>query len=208
MLDTDIDISRGDVISTAASVPEQADHFSAHILWLHEEPLYPERRYIVKIGTREIMGQITDIKHLIDVNTLDERAARNLEMNEIACCNISFDRAIPYEPYRKSRFLGGFILIDQMTNATIGCGMLDFALWRASTVSWQTLDVHKKARSDRNGHKPVVLWLTGLSGAGKSTIANALEKRLFAEGCHTYLLDGDNLRHGLGSIDIQDSNFP
>lgn len=197
VLDADTDVSRGDIISAAAAAPEQADHFAAHILWLHETPLYPERRYTVKIGTREITGQVTEIKHRIDVNTFDEGAARDLGMNEIAYCNINFDRAIPFEPYRKSRSLGGFILIDQMTNATVGCGMLDFALWRASTVPWQALEVDKQARSARNGHKPAVLWLTGLSGAGKSTIANALEKRLFAEGCHTYLLDGDNLRHGL-----------
>jgi bifunctional enzyme CysN/CysC len=195
--DADTDISRGDIISSAADVPEQADHFAAHILWLHEDPLYPERLYTVKIGTREVTGQITEIKHRIDVNTLDKLAARDLAMNEIAYCNINFDRAIPFEPYRDSRALGSFILIDRMTNATIGCGMLDFALWRASTVSWQSLEVNKEARSARNDHKPAVLWLTGLSGAGKSTIANELEKRLHARGCQTYILDGDNLRHGL-----------
>jgi bifunctional enzyme CysN/CysC len=197
VLDTDTDVSRGDIIASAADVPEQADHFAAHVLWLHEDPLYPERLYTVKIGTREVTGQITEIKHRIDVNTLDKLAARDLAMNEIAYCNINFDRAIPFEPYRDSRALGSFILIDRMTNATVGCGMLDFALWRASTVPWQSLEVNKEARSARNGHKPAVLWLTGLSGAGKSTIANELEKRLHSRGCHTYLLDGDNLRHGL-----------
>jgi bifunctional enzyme CysN/CysC len=197
VLDRETDISRGDVISAATGAPEQADHFAAHILWLHEDPLYPERRYTVKIGAREVTGQVTEIKHRIDVNTMDKLAARNLAMNEIAYCNINFDRAIPFEPYRDSRALGSFILIDRMTNATVGCGMLDFALWRASTVPWQALEVNKAARSARNGHKPAVLWLTGLSGAGKSTIANELEKRLHAQRCQTYLLDGDNLRHGL-----------
>ncbi len=197
VLDADTDISRGDIIASATDAPEQADHFAAHILWLHEDPLYPERRYTVKIGAREVGGQITEIKYRIDVNTLDRLATRDLAMNEIACCNINFDRAIPFEPYRDSRALGSFILIDRMTNATVGCGMLDFALWRSSTVPWQALEVNKAARSARNGHKPAILWLTGLSGAGKSTIANELEKRLHAGGCRTYLLDGDNLRHGL-----------
>jgi adenylyl-sulfate kinase len=175
----------------------QADHFAAHMLWLANEPLYPERSYTAKIGGGEQTARITGIKHRIDLDSLDELAARDLRRNEFAYVNIAFDEPVPFERDSGSTSSGRFILIDRITGATVGGGLLDFALWRSSTVSWHSHEVDKQARTARIGQRPAILWLTGLSGSGKSTIVNALEKRLHAEGRQTYLLDGDNLRHGL-----------
>jgi bifunctional enzyme CysN/CysC len=196
-LDREIDVSRGDVIADAARPAPIADQFAAHVLWMGDEPLLPNRAYWLKIGTRTVNARITTIKHKVDVNTQAELAARRLELNEVGYCNIDLDHAIAYEAYADNRTLGGFVLIDRQTNATVGCGMLDFALRRAANVHWQHTDLDKQARSLSKGQQARCLWFTGLSGAGKSTIANLVERRLHALGYHTYMLDGDNLRHGL-----------
>jgi len=196
-LDREIDVSRGDVIADAARPAPVADQFAAHVLWMGDEPLLPNRAYWLKIGTRTVNARITTIKHKVDVNTQAELAARRLELNEVGYCNIDLDHAIAFESYADNRTLGGFVLIDRQTNATVGCGMLDFALRRAANVHWQHTDLDKHARSLSKGQQSRCLWFTGLSGAGKSTIANLVERRLHALGYHTYMLDGDNLRHGL-----------
>ncbi|GGA25457.1 adenylyl-sulfate kinase [Dyella nitratireducens] len=196
-LDREVDISRGDLIVDAAHPALEADQFAGHVLWLGDEPLLPSRGYWLKIGARTVSARITSIKHKIDVNTQAKLAAHRLELNEVGSCNIDLDHPIAFEPYAVNHVLGGFILIDRQSHATVACGMLDFALRRAANVHWQHLDVDKQARARGKGQPPRCVWLTGLSGAGKSTIANQLERRLCALGYHTYLLDGDNLRHGL-----------
>ncbi|MCX7033998.1 MAG: sulfate adenylyltransferase subunit CysN [Arenimonas sp.] len=193
----EVDVSRGDVIAAAGDPPQVADQFAAHLLWMGEQALLPGRPYWLKIGARTVTAQITDIRHKVDVNTQAELAARHLELNEVGNCNLSLDQAIAFEPYSRSRTLGGFILIDRQTNATVAAGTLDFALRRAANIHWQHLDVDKAARARIKGQQPRVLWFTGLSGAGKSTIANLVDKRLHAQGFHTFILDGDNVRHGL-----------
>jgi bifunctional enzyme CysN/CysC len=193
----EIDVSRGDVIASAASPPEVADQFAAHLLWLGEQPLLPGRPYWLKLGTRTVGAQITEIKHKVDVNTQEARAAKLLELNEVGVCNLYLDQPVAFEAYADNRALGGFILIDRQTNATVGAGTLDFALRRAANIHWQHLEVDQAARARGKGQTPRCVWFTGLSGAGKSTIANLVEKRLLAMGLHTYLLDGDNVRHGL-----------
>jgi bifunctional enzyme CysN/CysC len=162
-----------------------------------DTPLLPNRGYWLKIGTRTVNARVTSIKHKVDVNTQAKLAAHRLQLNEVGYCNIDLDHPIAFEPYAENHTLGGFILIDRQSHATVACGMLDFALRRATNVHWQHLDVDKQARAQGKGQQPKCLWFTGLSGAGKSTIANLLERRLCALGYHTYLLDGDNLRHGL-----------
>jgi bifunctional enzyme CysN/CysC len=196
-LDREVDISRGDVIAEALHPAPEADQFAAHLLWMGDDALLPNRGYLLKIGTRTVNARITSIKHKIDVNTQAQLAAHRLELNEVGYCNLDLDHAIAFESYVDSHTLGGFILIDRQTNATVACGMLDFALHRATNVHWQHLDVDKQTRARGKGQSPKCLWFTGLSGAGKSTIANLIERRLSALGYHTYLLDGDNLRHGL-----------
>jgi bifunctional enzyme CysN/CysC len=196
-LDREVDISRGDVIAEAMHPAPEADQFAAHLLWMGGEALLPNRGYSLKIGTRTVNARITSIKHKIDVNTQAQLAAHRLELNEVGYCNLDLDHPIAFETYVESHTLGGFILIDRQTNATVACGMLDFALHRATNVHWQHLDVDKQTRARGKGQRPRCLWFTGLSGAGKSTIANLVERRLSALGYHTYLLDGDNLRHGL-----------
>jgi bifunctional enzyme CysN/CysC len=196
-LDREVDISRGDVIAEAMHPAPEADQFAAHLLWMGDEALLPNRGYSLKIGTRTVNARITSIKHKIDVNTQAQLAAHRLELNEVGYCNLDLDHPIAFEAYADSHTLGGFILIDRQTNATVACGMLDFALHRAANVHWQHLDVDKQTRARGKGQQPKCLWFTGLSGAGKSTIANLIERRLSALGYHTYLLDGDNLRHGL-----------
>ncbi|WP_243039116.1 adenylyl-sulfate kinase [Dyella sedimenti] len=197
MLDREVDVSRGDVIADAARPAPVADQFAAHVLWMGDEPLLPNRAYWLKIGARTVNARVTSIKHKVDVNTQAELAARRLDLNEVGYCNIDLDHAIAFEAYKVNRSLGGFILIDRQTHATVGCGMLDFALRRAANVHWQHTDLDKDARSASKGQRPRCLWFTGLSGAGKSTVANLVERRLHALGYHTYMLDGDNLRHGL-----------
>ena len=196
-LDDEIDISRGDVISAADSPAEVADQFECTIVWMTDEPLLPGRPYLMKVGTRTVGLTITEPKYKVNVNTMEHLAAKKLELNEIGVCNIALDRPIAFDAYRANRETGGFIVIDRMTNNTVGAGMLHFALRRAHNIHLQHLDVDKAARATQKGQKPVLLWLTGLSGAGKSTIANLVEKKLFALGRHSNMLDGDNVRHGL-----------
>ena len=193
----EVDCSRGDVIAAAADPPECADQFEATMVWMSEEPLLPGRPYLLKIGARTVNAQVTDIKYKINVNTLEHLAGRVLELNEIAVCNISLGQAIPFEPFAANQDMGGFIFIDRMTNGTVGAGMLHFALRRAQNVHWQALDVTRESRREQKKQRPAVLWFTGLSGAGKSTIANLVDRKLNAMGRHTVLLDGDNIRHGL-----------
>ncbi|QUD88314.1 sulfate adenylyltransferase subunit CysN [Phenylobacterium montanum] len=193
----EIDVSRGDVLAAAASPPEVADQFETTLVWMADEELLPGRPYWLKLGTKTVSAQVTDLKYKINVNTLEHAAAKTLALNEIAVCNLALDQAIAFDPYEDDKDLGGFILIDRMTNATVAAGMIRFALRRSHNIHWQALDVTRTARAGAKGQKPAVLWFTGLSGAGKSTIANVLEKKLFALGKHTYLLDGDNVRHGL-----------
>ena len=193
----EIDVSRGDVIAAADSPPAVSDQFQATIIWMHDEPMLRGRPYIIKLGTRMLTGSITTPRHKVNVNTLERLAAKQLELNEIGVCNLSFDRAIPFDPYADNRETGGFILIDKLSNDTVGAGLLNFALRRAENIHWQALDVNKIARSSLKGQRACVLWFTGLSGAGKSTVADLVEKRLHALGRHTYTLDGDNVRHGL-----------
>jgi bifunctional enzyme CysN/CysC len=162
-----------------------------------DEEMLPHRQYLIKVGTHTVPGQITQLKHKVDVNTLEHMAARTLHLNEIGYCNLSTALPIAFDAYRDNRDTGGFIIIDRFTNGTVGAGMIEFGLRRATNVHWQALDVNAEARAGLKGQKPCVLWFTGLSGSGKSTIANLVEKRLFGEGRHTYLLDGDNVRHGL-----------
>jgi bifunctional enzyme CysN/CysC len=193
----EIDVSRGDVLSVAASPPEVADQFEATIVWFDDEALLPGRPYLLKLGTRTVSAQLHEPKHKVNVNTLEKLAAKRLELNEIGVCNLSLSAPIAFDAYADNKDLGGFILIDRLSNRTVGAGMLHFALRRSQNVHWQALDVDKAARAAAKGQKARVVWFTGLSGAGKSTIANLVEKRLHAEGHHTYLLDGDNVRHGL-----------
>ena len=193
----EIDISRGDVIAAADDPPQVADQFAAHVLWMDDAALLPGRPYWLKIGTRTVSATVSEIKHRIDVNTQEFLAAKRLELNEVAYVNLSLDEPIAFMPYADNRTLGGFILIDRHSNGTVAAGTLDFALRRAGNVHWQHLEVDKAARARIKGQPPRVLWFTGLSGAGKSTIANLVDKRLHALGYHTFLLDGDNVRHGL-----------
>lgn len=196
-LDREIDISRGDVLCAPQCRPEVSDQFSARLLWLSDEAMLPGRPYLIRIGCAEATAQITTLKYIIDVNSLEKLAARTLRLNEIGVVNVSLGRPLAFDPYRDNRETGGFILIDRYTNATVGAGFIDFSLRRASNVHWQALDVDKTARSGLKKQHPVVLWFTGLSGSGKSTVANLVEKILFTEERHTYILDGDNVRHGL-----------
>jgi bifunctional enzyme CysN/CysC len=196
-LTDEVDISRGDVIAAAASPPAVADQFQATIIWMHEEAMLPGRPYLIKLGARTVTGSITTPKYKVNVNTMEHLAAKQLELNEIGICNLSLDRPVAFDPYTENRETGGFILIDKISNDTVGAGLLSFALRRAENIHWQALDVNKHARSALKGQRACVLWFTGLSGAGKSTVANLVEKRLHSLGRHTYTLDGDNVRHGL-----------
>ncbi len=196
-LTDEIDISRGDVLVAADNPSPVANQFESTIVWMDDDPMLPGRPYLMKIGAQTVAATITEPKYRVQVNTLEHIAAKRLELNEIGVCNLSLDRAIPFEAYATNRDLGGFILIDRLSNRTVGAGMLHFALRRADNIHWQATDIHKAARAAQKGQKGRVIWFTGLSGAGKSTIANLVEKRLHALGRHTYLLDGDNVRHGL-----------
>ncbi len=193
----EIDVSRGDVFASTAEPPSLGDQFACHIVWMHETPLLPERPYLLKIGTQLAGAQVTAIKHRLNVDNLERAAARTLGLNDIAYCNIGLDRQIAFDPYKELRETGGFILIDRYTHDTVGAGMIDFGLWRGSNLTLHQLAIDKPARAAQKDQKACVLWLTGLSGAGKSATANAVERRLHAMGRHSYTLDGDNLRHGL-----------
>jgi bifunctional enzyme CysN/CysC len=197
VLADEVDASRGDVVVAANEPPEVADQFEATIVWMHERPMLQGRSYRMKIGTRTVTATVAPLKYKLNINTLEHVAARKLELNDIGVCGLELDQPIVFEPYAQNRELGGFILIDRITNNTVGAGMLHFALRRSQNVHWHAFDVNKQSRAELKGQKPCVLWFTGLSGAGKSTIANFVEKRLQAMNCHTYLLDGDNVRHGL-----------
>jgi bifunctional enzyme CysN/CysC len=196
-LKDEIDVSRGDVLAEAKAPPAVADQFEATLVWFDDEHMLPGRPYLLKLGARTVAAQVTEPKYKINVNTLEHLAAKRLELNEIGVVNLSTDAPIAFDPYVENKELGGFILIDRISNRTVGAGLLHFALRRSQNIHWQAVDVHKQARAQAKGQKAGVLWFTGLSGAGKSTIANLVEKRLAAEGRHTYLLDGDNVRHGL-----------
>lgn len=193
----EIDISRGDVIAAAGDPPAVADQFAAHVLWMSDAPLLPGRPYWLKTGARTVAASISEIKHRVDVNTQEHLAGKRLDLNEVGYCNLSLEEPIAFAPYAENRELGGFILIDRQNNDTVAAGTLDFALRRADNVHWQHLDVDKAARARIKGQSAKVLWFTGLSGAGKSTVANLVDKRLHALGYHTFVLDGDNVRHGL-----------
>ena len=193
----EVDSSRGDVIVSADDPAEVSDQFQARILWMSDTPLLPGRRYLLKIGTKTVTATINAPKYGIDVNTLNDVPAKTLELNQIGVTTLSLDQAIAFDPYDDNREMGGFILIDRQTNDTVGLGLIDFALRRASNIHWQAIDIDRATLAEQKGQKPAVLWFTGLSGSGKSTIANALQKRLFALGKHTFILDGDNVRHGL-----------
>jgi bifunctional enzyme CysN/CysC len=193
----EIDVSRGDVISSAEAPAGVADQFEATLVWMSEQPLLAGRAYWLKINTKTVTATIARPKYMVNVNTLDHMAAKTLDLNEIGVCTLTTDRPIAFDPYPDNRDMGGFILIDRLSNDTVAAGMLHFALRRSQNIHWQALDVDKRARSAHKGQTACILWFTGLSGGGKSTIANLVERRLHATGCHTYLLDGDNVRHGL-----------
>ena len=193
----EVDVSRGDLIVASDNPPEVADQFQVRLLWLAEEALVPGRPYLMKIHAKEVSATVMEIKHREDVNTGAHLAAKVLNLNEIAVATLSTSHPVPFEPYATNRALGGFILIDRLTFATVGAGLVDFALRRSSNIHWQALEVGKEQRAAIKHQSPRCVWFTGLSGSGKSTVANMLEKRLHAAGRHTILLDGDNIRHGL-----------
>jgi bifunctional enzyme CysN/CysC len=193
----EIDCSRGDVIAAAANPPEAADQFEATIVWMADEAMLPGRSYWLKLGTQTVTANIQQPKYQINVNTMEHTAAKTLELNAIGVANLSTDRPLVFEAYEANRDLGGFILIDKFTNATVAAGMIHFSLRRAQNVHWQATDITREKRAALMRQKPAVLWFTGLSGAGKSTIANLVEKKLTRMNRHTFLLDGDNIRHGL-----------
>ena len=193
----EIDISRGDMLTTPLARPSHADQFEAKLVWLHEDAMLPGRSYLLKAGAAIAQVQVSELKRKVNVNTLKLEPGKTLEMNEVGICNISINRAISFDPYSVNRHTGNFILIDRFTNATVGAGMIEFPLRRATNIHWQSVTIDKQSRTELKNQKPRVLWFTGLSGAGKSTIANHVEKKLHSLGKHTYLLDGDNVRHGL-----------
>jgi bifunctional enzyme CysN/CysC len=193
----EIDVSRGDMIASGAERAHVGDQFEATVVWMDDEPLLPGRNYLMRVGTATVTATVAPLKYRVDVNSLERLAATKLELNEIGVCDLELDRPVAFDPYEENREIGGFILIDRITNDTVGAGMLHFALRRSDNVHWQAIEVDKAARARLAGQRPCVVWLTGLSGAGKSTIANIVERRLHALGRHTYLLDGDNVRHGL-----------
>ncbi len=196
-LNDEIDISRGDIITAATNPCQTADQFRARLLWMDSESMAPGREYLFKSNTQTTSMTLGKLKHRIDVNTLEEIPAEKLDMNEIGICNISLAKRIAFDPYDDDPSMGGFIVIDRMTNNTVGMGLIDYALRRSDNIHWQSMDVTKENRSNQKNQKARVVWFTGLSGSGKSSIANILEKKLHAQGKHTITLDGDNIRHGL-----------
>ena len=195
--DVEVDVGRGDVLCSPENRPEVSDQIAAHLIWMAEEPLLPGRSYLLKAGARTVGAAVSALKHRVDVDTFQPLAAKTLALNDIGLTNLSLSEPIAFDRYADNRATGSFILIDRYTNATVAAGMIHFGLRRATNVHWQALDVNKQVRAEGLGQKPVILWFTGLSGAGKSTIANLVEKKLTLAGRHTYLLDGDNIRHGL-----------
>jgi bifunctional enzyme CysN/CysC len=193
----EVDVSRGDVLAAASAAPPVADQFEATIIWMSEQEMLPGRSYLLKIGARTVGVTPAQPKYKVEVNTLERRAAKTLRLNEIGVCNLNLDAPVPFDPYEENRDMGGFILIDRLTNATVAAGLLHFALRRANNLHWQAIEVNGGARASLKGQRPCAVWFTGISGAGKSTIANIVERKLHEQGRHTYLLDGDNVRHGL-----------
>jgi bifunctional enzyme CysN/CysC len=193
----EVDIARGDLLAPPTARPEVADQFAAHVIWMGDEPLLPGRPYLMRIGARHVPVRVTALKHKVDIDTLEHLASRTLALNEIGVCNLSTTTPVAFDPYKDDRETGAFILIDRYTNATVGAGMIDFGLRRAANIHRQAVLIGRDEHEHLNGHKPAVLWFTGLSGSGKSTIANLVERQLYERGVHTFLLDGDNVRHGL-----------
>jgi bifunctional enzyme CysN/CysC len=197
VLADEVDIARGDLLAHPQSRPEVADQIAAHVLWMAEDPMLPERSYLMRIGNRYVPARITSLRHRVDVTSLEHLAARTLALNEIGFCNISTSTPIAFDAYGENRETGSFVLIDRFSNATVAAGMISFGLRRATNIHRQVLAVDKQARGALNGHRAAIVWFTGLSGSGKSTIADLVEQTLHQRGVRTYLLDGDNLRHGL-----------
>jgi bifunctional enzyme CysN/CysC len=197
VLDREIDVSRGDVLAHLGTVPEFSNQFQARLVWMNDEPAYQGRSYLLKVGAQTVPATITDIKFRTNVNTLEHVAANKLDLNEVGTVTIATDRAIAFDPYADNPLTGGFILIDRLSNATLAAGTISFGLRRAQNLTYQSFDVNRQVRAEQKGQEAQIVWFTGLSGSGKSTIANLLEKRLTAEGRHCYILDGDNVRHGL-----------
>jgi bifunctional enzyme CysN/CysC len=193
----EVEASRGDVLVAAIAPPEVADQFEARLLWMSEHALAPGRQYLMTHACTEVTATITDLKYRQDMTSGVHLAAKKLDLNEIAVVNLSTSAPLVFEPYAVNRTLGGFILFDKLTFEAVGAGMLNYALRRASNIHWQALEINRAKRAEQKHQTPRCIWFTGLSGSGKSTIANLLDKRLFTEGRHTYLLDGDNVRHGL-----------
>jgi bifunctional enzyme CysN/CysC len=196
-LQDEIDCSRGDVITAADAPAQVADQFEATVVWMADEPLLPGRPYWLKLATQTVTATLHPPKYQVNVNTLEHLAAKTLELNAIGVVNLATDRPIVFEPYTENRDLGAFIVIDKLTNATVAAGLIHFALRRSQNIHWQAFDISREARAGLKNQKPAVLWFTGFSGAGKSTIANLVEKKLHRMNRHTFLLDGDNVRHGL-----------
>jgi bifunctional enzyme CysN/CysC len=196
-LTDEVDVARGDLLVPPTERPEVADQFAAHVIWMGDEPLLPGRPYLMRIGTRYVPVKVTSLKHKVDVDTLEHLAARTLSLNEIGECNLSTASPVAFDAYSENRETGAFILIDRYSNATVGAGMIEFGLRRAANIHRQALLVTRADHERLNGHKPAALWFTGLSGSGKSTIANLVERQLHERGVRTFLLDGDNVRHGL-----------
>ncbi|MEQ1770131.1 MAG: sulfate adenylyltransferase subunit CysN, partial [Devosia sp.] len=197
VLDREVDISRGDVLTHPGETPEYSNQFQARVVWMNEEPAIPGRSYLLKTGSQLVPATITDLKFRTNVNTLEESAAKTLELNEVGTLTIATAKPIAFDSYAANGQTGSFILIDRISNATLGAGVIDYGLRRAQNLSWQSFDVNRKVRAESKGQTPSIVWFTGLSGSGKSTVANLIEKRLTAEGRHCYILDGDNVRHGL-----------
>jgi bifunctional enzyme CysN/CysC len=196
-LTDEVDISRGDLLSQADAPAGVADQFETTIVWMHDEPLLPGRNFLLKMGAQTVTASVMDIKYQVNVNTLEHVAAKTLSLNAIGVCTLNLDRPIGFDPYAENRDTGGYILVDRLSNSTVAAGLIHFALRRSQNIHVQHVDVTKAARNELNRQKSCVVWFTGLSGSGKSTIANLLEKKLYAMGHRTYLLDGDNVRHGL-----------
>lgn len=197
VLQDDVDVSRGDLISDARYLPNISDQFAAHLLWMDTQPLLPGRRYLLQSNSSVVAVQVTNIKYAINVNSFEKLPARTMKLNDIAFCNIALDRKLPFDNYKENRLIGSFIIIDRITNLTVGCGMIKHPLRRATNLHWQSLKINKSARASANGVRPCVLWFTGLSGSGKSTVADIVEQKLQSLFKATMLLDGDNVRHGL-----------
>ena len=197
VLDREVDISRGDVLSRPGETPEYSNQFQARLVWMHEAPAFPGRAYLLKLGAQTVPATITDLKFRTNVNTLEQTAAAKIDLNEVATVTIATDKPIAFDSYASNGLTGGFILVDRLSNATVGAGTIEFGLRRAQNLTYQAFDVNREVRAAMKGQAPQIIWFTGLSGSGKSSIANLLEKRLTAEGKHAYILDGDNVRHGL-----------